>query len=158
MTERPRGVLALALIFIIIAVAGIILEVYLLVYLVPAFQNQAQNDSLFALIGTAYPALLGPFSTQIILLILLDVPASLSSMNTYFYSALLGLIYSGVLILSGVGFIFMKKWAYYLGLLIGVADLIGGILLLIFYIGILFIAAGIIILVYLMYDVRYAFE
>jgi hypothetical protein len=154
MTYRPRGVIALALIFLIIAAAGIIIGIHLLVVEVPGFQNQIQNDLFFALIGTISPTLLGPSSTAIILLFLLDVPASLSSMSSYFYSAVLALIFSGMYFFSGVGLLYMKKWAYYLALFIGVCDIIGGIFLLIFIVGILFIAVGIVILVYLLLDVK----
>ncbi|WXG42267.1 MAG: hypothetical protein WED07_16125 [Candidatus Freyarchaeum deiterrae] len=158
MTNRPRSVVALALIFLIIALAGIIIGIYLLFFAVPGFQNQIQNDLLFAITTTISPTLLGPFTAQITLLFLLDVPSSLSTMSTYFYSALLALIASVMYFFSGVGLLYMKKWAYYLGLLIGVSDIIGGIVLLVIIVGILFIPVGIIILVYLWRDVKDEFE
>ena len=159
MAHRPGGVLALALIFIIVAAIGIIAGIHFLVYEVPGFQSRVQNDFLFALLVNISPTPPSPLLTGVTAwIVFVDVPASLSNMSTYTYSALVALVIFGIYFLSGVGLLYMKKWAYYLALFIGVSDIIAGIVLLIFIVGIFPLVFGIILLVYLLRDVRYEFE
>ena len=54
--------------------------------------------------------------------------------------------------------LYIKKWGYYLALIIGALNIVGGVLSLLSLVGVINLVFGIIIVVYLLGDVKYEFE
>lgn len=151
---RPRGVIALAITFIVLAIleiiGGILYETSVI-----ATEYQLADFTLYSafMIYLQSPTppgwWLGP---------LLSVFDYLSLINILHIVVAIILIFSVLLFVSGIGLLYMKKWGYNIALIIGILSIIGGIFGLLVLIGIIPLIFGIIVVVYLMGDVKYEFE
>ncbi len=148
---RPRGVIALAIIFIILAACGIITAVWIEILFVVDY-NSLYRDLFFMLNLIYSPSIPPPLAIAFILLGNLanstfDILFRASSLQWLVVSLLL---FFGIFIIDGIGLLKMKKWGYYLALVLGILFIITFTILIIL---------GIAILVYLLVsDVKYEFK
>ncbi|WXG42262.1 MAG: hypothetical protein WED07_16100 [Candidatus Freyarchaeum deiterrae] len=149
-SQRPMGITALAIIFLILATLGIIAGILVAAVVVPTFQNTLQNDflSIFFSFGIT-PMYI--YAQSAFLLDILGATQLLSSIGAYQFIAVGALIGSVLHILDGVGLLYMKKWAYYLALILGISGIIAGVIGIISIQGIMALIAGVIIVMYLIF-------
>ncbi|MEM2145094.1 MAG: hypothetical protein QW279_07020 [Candidatus Jordarchaeaceae archaeon] len=151
---RPTGVTALAIIFLILGVASIISVIAVEVMLTSAYQNMVISN-IFNNLLTFYTVNEYPswFDVDISLFLLTSVltnaisfATSMQSLTNIMYFAIaLGLVSSVLCFTASYGLFSMKKWGYYLALVIGILSLPSII--------------GIILVIYLLVsDIKYEFE
>nr|MDO8080501.1 hypothetical protein [Candidatus Freyarchaeota archaeon] len=150
---RPSGVTALAIIFIILAVAGIIAGIALEAIFVPMYQNMIISNEIndfvsFFILYNTYP-----FPIEMSFLLLASMFTSMISLmttmlpliNILHWAVVAALISSVAYFIASFGLLSMKKWGYYLALILGILSLPSVI--------------GIVIVVYLLVsDIKYEFE
>ncbi|MFB0563536.1 MAG: hypothetical protein ACETWM_20235 [Candidatus Lokiarchaeia archaeon] len=147
---RPGGVTAIAILFMIIAGLGIIAGILGEIYYVTDYTNSIYSDLSFGISLLYIPSFSSESGIYFVYLVVINAINDLSSV-IYLHLVVLGiLIVSGLHLFASVGLLRMKKWGYYLALIIGI--------LYIFSLGIIGIIMGILILVYLLRDVKYEFE
>jgi hypothetical protein len=163
MTYRPAGVVVLAIFFLIFAVLGIILILFLEADLVATtVQTSSFNALLSIIVNLQYGVPLG----DALLFATIYVSSAESGLVYYHTGAVIATIFVAVYLSTAIGLLMMKKWGYYLALTIGIITLISGILGLglgIYIIiallpDVLVIVFGIYIVAYLMGDVQYEFN
>jgi len=163
MSSRPGGVVALAVIFIIIAVLGVIGAIVL--EAVTVSQYQASNFANFLQIPLAYlfSAGLPPLYREFIIMMAItsafsSVGSTMATIGYINIGVLIGLIFIVFYILAAIGLLMMKNWGRILALIVGIFDIIGGIFALFAIVGLIPLIIGIVIVVYLSGDVKYEFE
>jgi hypothetical protein len=162
--HRPGGVIALSVIFMIIAGLGIAGVITILAMVLPG-SYQSLNwyileslylfemgiDPIGALGGISYP--------------LFTIPRDISF--AYIFGGVLA-IFSALYLIAGVGLVSMRNWARVLGLILGIVSIIVGIFLFLFLslflflyallFGTVFLVLGIVTVAYLAGDVKYEFQ
>lgn len=149
---RPRGITALAIILIMLAVLGFITGIVIGIEILKSYHNSMYINILFALLAFHTPSmLLGPS----FLYYLSFAYINQSNINGLWFRFSAVLIYSGIYLISSVGLLYMKKWGYYLTLIIGILNITGGLFTLL--LGIIPLIFGIAIVLYLLSDIKYEF-
>ncbi|MBS7249398.1 MAG: DUF2127 domain-containing protein [Candidatus Freyarchaeota archaeon] len=147
MSYRPGGVIALAILFFIFGALGIIggiaIELTVIAQSYTTLHNMILWDAILRRVD---------FFT----LILAASQLSYISMSHFFVVCIV--IFSGLYLLAGVGLFMMKNWGRMLALILGILNIVGGIFEMFSLVGIIPLVFGIIVLVYLMGDVKYDFE
>jgi len=87
-----------------------------------------------------------------------SVFSNLSSVDYLHLATFIVLIAVVLYVIAAVGLLKMKNWGRYLALIIGIFDIIVGVIGLIAIVGLIPLIFGIIIVVYLAGDVKYEFE
>jgi uncharacterized membrane protein (DUF2068 family) len=155
MSYRPGGVVAIAVFFIIFAVVGFAAVIFLEFVMVASMAQAASISTIGNLILGIY---IGLPPSSAVLFALTQSAWSAPSYGLYHIAAAILIIGSVIYLLSAVGLLMMKKWGYYLALIIGIFTIIGGIIGLLAIIGIIPLIFGIIVVVYLAGDVKHEFE
>ncbi len=164
MTYRPGRVVALSIILIIFAFLGVIGAVAVELIASSMVQSAITNYVLgiinFYTLSYYYP--IPPEEMQYYMSTLLSY-AMLNFANTSFLVGYLHIITLVLLVgvvlyvAAAIGLLMMKNWGRYLGLLVATFNIIAGVFLLIVVVGLLYIVFGIVMLAYLMGDVKYEF-
>ena len=158
--RAPAGIILLAIIFIIISVVGFILALGTATLSGRIFYDTVMD---FLLISSV---LNNPYISPGLAIILLYPSMGTTTLGTVGIG-LLPLLFVGSLIfavlyfIASVGLLYMKNWGYYLALIIGIINIIGGVLILVVAIdltGLIILVFGIVIVVYLMRKAKFYFE
>jgi hypothetical protein len=152
---RPGGITVIAVFYIIFAVLGVFAIIVIEGVLVPMYQSTvSQNYVLDLLMFAVYP--FPPIPIEFLLsFILVSYFSAMSSLSflVYFHVGVLVILTASVLyFISSVGLLIMKKWGYYLALILAILNIVCGIFTLVNLI------IGIVLTVYLAGDVKYEFE
>ncbi|MEX2751367.1 MAG: hypothetical protein Q6366_005720 [Candidatus Freyarchaeota archaeon] len=147
MSYRPGGVIALAILFFIFGILGIIGGIAIELTVI------AQSyTSLYTMI------LWDVILRRVDFFTLIFASNQLSYINMYHFYVACIVIFSGLYFLAGVGLFMMKNWGRMLALILGILNIVGGVFAMFLLVGIILLVFGIIVLVYLMGDVKYDFE
>nr|MDO8080956.1 hypothetical protein [Candidatus Freyarchaeota archaeon] len=112
---RPERITALAIILIIIGVLGIIAICILETCIALGYNFTLSNQgTLFALVLIDLVSILTNLLHEIVLVHSTILIANQSIITGLHLVVLAGLTFSGYTIITGVGLLYMKKWAYYL--------------------------------------------
>jgi hypothetical protein len=151
--QRPRGIIASAIILVIISALGIIGGI-ILVTTTLAMENTGLALSQGLLIwytGQGY----------------FDIGGVSYAMSASEHKDVISLLYGAlafVLIFSllclpaSYGLFYMRKWGRYLAIIVGGLSIIAGIITLYYIVGLITLILGIVLLAYLSGDVKYEFQ
>lgn len=151
--QRPRGIIASAIILVIISALGIIGGI-ILVTTTLAMENTGLALSQGLLIwytGQGY----------------FDFGGVSYAMRASEHKAVISLLYGAlafVLIFSllclaaSYGLFYMRKWGRYLAIIVGGLSIIAGLITLYYIVGLITLILGIVLLAYLSGDVKYEFQ
>ncbi|MEM2135520.1 MAG: hypothetical protein QXR19_02560 [Candidatus Jordarchaeaceae archaeon] len=158
--HRPGGVIALSVIFLIIAGLGVAGVITIWAMVLPnSYQslNWYILESFYILeLGINPIAALGGISNP-----LFTIPQNIR--YAYIFGGVLA-IFSALYLIVGVGLLSMRNWARVLGLILGIISIIVGVLLFLiiflygFLFGTVFLVLGIVTVAYLAGDVKYEFQ
>ncbi|MGQ9722332.1 MAG: hypothetical protein ACUVXA_13530 [Candidatus Jordarchaeum sp.] len=144
---RPLGVTVIAIFFIITAVLGLTAGVMFEIYYVANYINSIYTNLFFSLNLVYYIPEYGIYYLFMGLSVAIN---DMSSVIYYHLAVVAVLVGAFVHLIASSGLLYMKKWGYYLTIIIRILNIIA--------LGIVGIVLGIIILVYLLGDVKYEFE
>jgi hypothetical protein len=164
---RPDGVIVLSVFFIIIAVLGVIGAVAIEAVIVTASQSTLTSNIAY-LLGIIFlipyspfpipPELIEYLVPSIASATAISISTSLSNIAYLHIATFVILVAVALYIITAVGLLQMKAWGRYLALIMGIFDIIAGIITSFIGVGILILIFGILILIYLTGDVKYEFE
>lgn len=154
--QRPRGIIASAIILVIISALGIIGGI-ILVTTTLAMENTGLALSQGLLIwytGQGYFDIVG---------VSYAMSASSASEHKAVISLLYGalafvLIFSLLCLPASYGLFYMRKWGRYLAIIVGGLSIIAGLITLYYIVGLITLILGIVLLAYLSGDVKYEFQ
>ncbi len=147
---RPSGVTAIAIYFMIIAGLGIIVGILGETYYITNYINSTYSDLIFGMSLPYVPSFSSESGIYFIYFAVINAINDLSSVIYLHLVVVVILFGSGLHLIGSAGLLRMKKWGYYLAIIIGILN--------IFTLFIIGIIIGILILVYLLRDVKYEFE
>jgi len=162
MTYRPGGVTALIILFTIFGVVALIFAIAIEVVLVPPNISTAFLNWLFPSMLSVFFGF--PLENVLILAATAATIATIisqQSMGIYHILTVGVIVIAALWFLAAFGLFKMKKWGYYLTLILGILEIVGGTidLLLLEIAGLAAVIFGIIIVVYLLRgNVKYEFE
>ncbi|MGQ9723084.1 MAG: hypothetical protein ACUVXA_17410 [Candidatus Jordarchaeum sp.] len=152
---RPVGVIIFSAIFIILAFLELVFGVLMGVGLYYSYYMTVWGNVVLSIVYMPSPPIPMEFGTYFMLWFIFHAFWN----RTLFILLRLGafaLLIGAVLhTTSGIGLLFMRKWGYYLALITGILDVVGGFTTL-FALPLLIFGIGVI--VYLLTDVKYYFE
>lgn len=164
MTYRPGGVIVLSVIFIIIAVLGVI-GAAAIEAVIASNQNIVTTDIitlgiifLGLYLPSPFPELIGYLIPFIVSSMAMSINSTLSNISYLHLGTFVVLAAVVLYIITAVGLLRMKFWGRYLALIMGIFGIIVGIVTIIIGVGILLLIFGILIIIYLTGDVKYDFE
>ena len=155
---RPGGITALAIIFLILAILGILGAIAIEVFIVANYYYTMNLNLVLTLDLLRNPSIPHHFAMYYLYTSLMSMMSDLSYVNMLHVGTIAILASSVLYIAAGFGLLYMKKWGYYLALIIGILNIVGGVVSLLSLVGIINLVFGIIIVVYLLGDVKYEFE
>ncbi|MEM2959757.1 MAG: hypothetical protein QXS27_05005 [Candidatus Jordarchaeaceae archaeon] len=147
---RPTGITALAIIFIIFGFTDIVIGVTVEIMAFSWFNNRILESFWTYIFSLTSPPEFWPIHPFIIFLT--GYFDTLSIMNLAHLAAIILFISSVPQFVASMGLLLMKRWGYYLALIIGILNIVVGVVTLIN------LVIGIILVCYLMGDVKYEFE